>query len=557
MPITPTVFRPIRSNDFQRRAFKAYKNYRITSVAFTTSSGHIHHNAIYQKLPINVGDTAKTYPINALDGTNQHVVWHSLNHRYYNRPYDPSNSAELTNESKVYKNLYTSASCLISPYFEVGERIKPGSVNGTFTNGHVYNLNDDSNGNLLDVAINSSNFASSSRNIYYMSFNKEFNSKSSNYPNVSIVDGITTTGMSLVSGRAARFNSTNSHINIKHDNIFNNFNRHDDWTISFFTKVTPTSDPVHFPLISKGGTSQTVKFNKRTGLYKSESEIISMTGITGSYDNIRTPFVIGFESSNNSGSWHFQSSNGSNSLHISSSMVNYKASDSDWKHIAIRNSASLCQMFIDNNLAGTTSGSLPAGSTANISDIIIGSFISGSMVSPNSDLAEIRFYDYAVNSTGLSSLSNRNYLSGELYQTNVAGNVFYRNGEIVISSPMPKYNTGSGAFGNTFDVSYKGTHTIYENEVLVRIPKDVCNVSMNPTATYTPGTTNILTQEEQSYALPGDHRKTMFNSKHINPYVTTIGLYNDKAQLVAVSKLAQPIQKRDDIDMNFIVRWDY
>ena len=52
-----------------------------------------------------------------------------------------------------------------------------------------------------------------------------------------------------------------------------------------------------------------------------------------------------------------------------------------------------------------------------MSDIIIGSFISGSMVLPNSDLAEIRFYDYAVNSTGLSSLSNRNYLSGELYQT--------------------------------------------------------------------------------------------------------------------------------------------
>ena len=73
---------------------------------------------------------------------------------------------------------------------------------------------------------------------------------------------------------------------------------------------------------------------------------------TGSYDNIRTPFVIGFESSNNSGSWHFQSSNGSNSLHISSSMANYKASDSDWKHIAIRNSASLCQIFSLNSYSG-------------------------------------------------------------------------------------------------------------------------------------------------------------------------------------------------------------
>ena len=281
-----------------------------------------------------------------------------------------------------------------------------------------------------------------------------------------------------------------------------------------------------------------------------------MIGITGSYDNVRTPFVIGFESNNSSGSWHFQSSNGSNSLHIQTDFADYKASDSDWKHIAVRNSSSFCQIFID-GVASDASGSIPAGVTSNDSDIIIGSFISGSMISPNSDLAEIRIYDYAVNSTGLSSLANRNYLTGELYQTSVAGNVFYRNGEIVISSPMPKYNTGSGAFGNTFDVSYKGTHTIYENEVLVRIPKDQFNVSMNPTATYTPATNKLLSRSEQSGSLPGDHRKTMFTSGLVYPYITTIGLYNNDAQLVAISKLAQPIQKRDDIDMNFIIRWDH
>ena len=122
---------------------------------------------------------------------------------------------------------------------------------------------------------------------------------------------------------------------------------------------------------------------------------------------------------------------------------------------------------------------------------------------------------------------------------------------------MPKYNTGSGAFNNTFDISYKGTHTIYENEVLIRVPKGQFNASLNPTSTFTPATDKLLTQAEQSNSLPGDHRKTMFTSGKVNPYITTIGLYNDDAQLVAVSKLAQPIQKRDDIDMNFIIRWDY
>lgn len=553
MPITPTVFRPIRSNDFQRRAFKAYKNYRITNVGFTTSSGYTHHNGVYRKLPINIGHVAENYPVNSLDNTNQHVIWHSLNHRYYKHPYDPSLTAELTNTSKTYKNLYESASCLIAPYFEVGERIKPGSVIGTFTNGHSYTLTDDGNGNLLDDAIQSTKFASGSRNIFYLSFNKDFSLKKNN---VSIVDGITTTGMSLPSGKSGRFATNNSRIVIKHDEIFNSFNRNDDWTISFWSKITPTIESAHFPLISKGGIQKKTKFNKRDSIYKLQDEITPMVGITGSYDRFRTPFIIGFESNNNSGSWHFQASDGSNALHIQTNLIDYTAADADWKHVAIRNSSSFCQIFID-GVASNASGSMPYGILTNQSDIIIGSFISGSMTSPNSDLAEIRIYDYAVNLTGLTSLANRNYLNGQLYQTNVAGNVFYRNGEIVVSSPMPKYNTGSGAFGNIFDIAYKGTHTIYENEAFIRIPKDVCNVSMNPTATFKPASDRILTQQEESETIPGDHRKTMFNSKHINPYITTIGLYNDKAQLVAISKLAQPIQKRDDIDMNFVVRWDY
>ena len=89
MPVIPTVFRPIRSNDFQRRTFKAYKSYSISSVGFVTSSGYTHHNATYRPLPINIGHAAETYAVNSLDGTNQHVVWHSLNHRYYNDPYNP------------------------------------------------------------------------------------------------------------------------------------------------------------------------------------------------------------------------------------------------------------------------------------------------------------------------------------------------------------------------------------------------------------------------------------------------------------------------------------
>jgi hypothetical protein len=56
---------------------------------------------------------------------------------------------------------------------------------------------------------------------------------------------------------------------------------------------------------------------------------------------------------------------------------------------------------------------------------------------------------------------------------------------------------------------------------------------------------------------PGELRKSLFVSGTLKPYITSIGLYNEHAEMVAAAKLAQPIQKNPDVDMNFVVRWDY
>ena len=40
------------------------------------------------------------------------------------------------------------------------------------------------------------------------------------------------------------------------------------------------------------------------------------------------------------------------------------------------------------------------------------------------------------------------------------------------------------------------------------------------------------------------------------PMITTIGLYDDDCQLVAVAKLPQPIKSEHDLTVNFIVRFD-
>ena len=50
--------------------------------------------------------------------------------------------------------------------------------------------------------------------------------------------------------------------------------------------------------------------------------------------------------------------------------------------------------------------------------------------------------------------------------------------------------------------------------------------------------------------------KNFVTSSAFAPYITTIGLYDDAGQLLAIGKLAQPIRKRIDVDMNFLVRLD-
>jgi hypothetical protein len=91
-----------------------------------------------------------------------------------------------------------------------------------------------------------------------------------------------------------------------------------------------------------------------------------------------------------------------------------------------------------------------------------------------------------------------------------------------------------------------------------RVPKDTFNVSMNPTSTYRPATDNRpICSTNHKDVIPGELRKPLFVSGTLKPYITTIGLYDDKSRMLATAKLSTPVQKLDDVDMNFIVRWDY
>ena len=57
----------------------------------------------------------------------------------------------------------------------------------------------------------------------------------------------------------------------------------------------------------------------------------------------------------------------------------------------------------------------------------------------------------------------------------------------------------------------------------------------------------------EHYDLSGSVDST---GSFLTPMITTIGLYDDNMDLVAVAKLPQPIKSEHDIPVNFIVRFD-
>jgi hypothetical protein len=183
----------------------------------------------------------------------------------------------------------------------------------------------------------------------------------------------------------------------------------------------------------------------------------------------------------------------------------------------------------------------------------------------------------------------------------IIGNVFYSHGIITITRDTD--TSRENMINSDWQLNYQSTNTIYENEILLVVEEDEFNVSTNPTAVNFTNLNNLeyITSFEgikrtstydaatikndyysehtfpsgsyverlggyitESVTLSGwggfDHYEYSSSidptGSFIAPYVTTIGLYDDNMDMVAVAKLATPIKSTPDLPVNFLVRID-
>lgn len=119
----------------------------------------------------------------------------------------------------------------------------------------------------------------------------------------------------------------------------------------------------------------------------------------------------------------------------------------------------------------------------------------------------------------------------------VVGSIIYTHGQIVITdNTLAQYYRD-----NTLQpMSWKSNLPIYTYNYNIVISDDEYNFTYNPTA------------QSGSDGQLADN----ITGSYFQPYITTVGLYNDANELIAVAKLAQPLPKSANTEMTIQVKLD-
>lgn len=137
---------------------------------------------------------------------------------------------------------------------------------------------------------------------------------------------------------------------------------------------------------------------------------------------------------------------------------------------------------------------------------------------------------------GEGNLYLKNRITGEPLEKKV-GNVIYPQGQIIITDDVIASYYSNYVEG---ELKWKSTHPIYTYNFHCKLKESEFTHTFNPSA------------------LDGNNGNIADNvaGEEFSPYFTTIGLYNDANELIAIAKPGQPIPIPKDTDMTVVVKLD-
>ena len=574
------IYKSLNKSDVRLTPFRTYKLWADTIESGGSGSVYTvylaNYNPISNYLSIDplkdTFDQGNSYFENGelvtSNGKYQRVVHASIDNLYYKNFYS-NNKASFGsgNINKQFRFLEDRAQVVSMPQSKFGESILPGSiiltfsqslaVTNSFTTSSLITIVDDTFGNLYvsggllspynqnvgGVFTNYSTSVSENPvgewpfddlykfvNIgdfdYTSSFNRGYWQMESLYTNISssFLDG----GYSpfpadkdllgaVMFFTASRSSSVEIKSNI--ESVYNQYYNFENDSFTISMVVMPTALPTHPSgsiLLTKQGPAEELRIDANGNVFSKPIPT-------------KTPYRLTYASE--SLKVKFEKTTGYETFSLTSSL---SMSLNDLHHVMVSKTGSVVTLYVNN---AQTSSSVSASygfrdrDSSNESNMFIGNASTGDQ-GFSGVIDNIKFYKSNLNSTEAKILHHTLGVGNT-----IVGNAFYNHGMTTLTAIPMQY-------GTIKTMEARGTHTIWETEVSCTIGPGEFGMSMNPSTTEWDPRVNEFVY------------KPFVTGSSFKPFISTIGLYNDKGHLLAVGKLSTPIQTPNNMDTTFIVRYD-
>jgi len=198
----------------------------------------------------------------------------------------------------------------------------------------------------------------------------------------------------------------------------------------------------------------------------------------------------------------------------------------------------------------TQSRYFPTGSGEEVLVFSIPSKLYGDYIQPESFELYLNSDDWTNVQSLITDDGEGNLLSASI---NV-GNIFYPHGIAVLtqqnwnnSVDLENLYLAEDAFPSV-KVAFSSSYSIYETQYKCTIDESEFNFSQNPSIISGSITDNAITASNKPYDFA--------TGSYFSPYVTTVGMYNEQHELLAVGKLAQPLPTSQTTDTTILVNID-
>lgn len=561
------VYKKLKASDVSITPFEAHKQYDYVSSSASNNG-------------ITFGATSWSSNNKSLF-TSGNIKYFQLDKMFYrNYITDNANLIPDINYLKQERRLYDKLNYVSIPQNLFGYRIQPTTINitGSF-DGNQINVVDDGQGNIYPTTytLGEKNWPKEERRVVYigpvngyrntdLSININTGQPLVNYPTSFTCENVYDDSYYLNQVDYNRITFTtnptpltfihtsgsggNGYLRLDHNEAYN-FGFNEDFNISFYT----TNLGIKNVTINSPATNNNYYFIAKSDIKTIIPSIneTQNTFITGNLQPLdipaenKYPFKIYYTHDfENTGSIVFERSNGSFTSRITTPLF-YNGDLFNIIHLSFQKTGSLLEIYKNGTKIASGSDIDPSickdQPPKNQANLYIGtrgnidSYLNGYM-------SQIMIFNQALSETQIQNVFQS--ITGTPY----IGNAFYDEGFLTITHPSYTDYLFNEDVVNDFNIKFKNTHLIFEHEYQCSVDEDEYNYTQN--VSVRKGKSN--TSDELADCLTGsldNSQITLFK-----PYVTTIGLYDDNYNLLAVGKMAQPVKMSEETDMTFVIKWD-